>query len=125
MPDSQAGDQQMLRLFRSPVQRQSDNTHERQSRAQRASVRARQLIGPQTRIMQEARESLAGSFKVIKESGESGLTATLHRNKCHDKIRDGFLLMSVCVWQDAADILAEASVKSIFVHRRTDARTSY
>src|SRR5207248_6734898 len=114
-------DQQMLRIFRRPVQRQSNHTHERQSRAQSASVRERQLVGQQPRIMQEARESLARCFKVVKESSESRLTATLHRNECHDKITDGFLLMSVCVWQNKADILAEASGKSVFVHRRTDA----
>jgi hypothetical protein len=67
----------------------------------------------------------ASGFKVIKETGQSSLAATLHYAERTHEVTDGFLLMSVCVWQNKTDILAEASGKSVWVHGRTDTRTSH
>src|ERR1051326_1388897 len=71
----------------------------------RAGVSERQLFTLKPSVMQQARETLAGGFKVIKETSQSSLAATLHQHQCAHEICDNFLLMPVCVWQNKTDIL--------------------
>jgi hypothetical protein len=84
---------------------------------------ARQLLSVETRIMEQTEKTFAGGFKVVKESGQSGLTASADAQECKHEITDGFLLMSMCVRQNKADIFAEASGQRVLVHRRNNALT--
>ncbi len=79
---------------------------------------ARQLFRIKPRIMQQARETFTGGLKVIKEPGQRRLAACLDGDEREHEITDGFLLMPVCVWQNKADILAEASGKGVLSHRK-------
>jgi hypothetical protein len=69
-------------------------------------VRESQFLGLKSSVMQQAREPFTGGLDVVKESGKRGLAAGSHVYEREDKITDGFLLMSVCVGQNEADILA-------------------
>ncbi len=113
----------MLRVFRRPIQREAHTTLRRQPHGERPSMRECQLFSVQTRVMQQARETFSGRFKVVKESGKSGLAACSHAHEREDKITDSFSLMPVCVGQNEADILAEASGKRVLGHRRNNALT--
>ncbi len=108
-PDIEGGDQQMLRVFNRPIKREAQTTFRRQTPNERPSMREGQLLSVETRVVQQAEQSFAGGFKVVKESGESGLAASADAQECEHEITDGLLLMPVRVGQNEADILAEAS----------------
>src|SRR5215217_453933 len=108
----------MLSLLSRPVQTQAHRTGCGQLLNKRTGVSQRQLLGLKSCVVQQTRESLRGSFKVIKETSQSSLAATLHHDHCAHEVRDGFLLMPVCVWQNKTDILAEASGKRVLSHRK-------
>src|SRR5207248_229499 len=117
-PDTDTRDQQMLRLLRSPVQTQAHGAGFWQLPDERASVRQRQRFDLKPRVVQQARQSLRGGFKVIKETSQSSLAATLHQAECAHEVRDGFLLVPVCIGQNKTDILAEASGQGVLSHRK-------
>jgi hypothetical protein len=73
--------------------------------------------------VQPTEQAFAGRFTVVKESGQSGLAAGPNAQAREDEITDGFASMSMCVRQNKADILAEASGKRALVHRRNNALT--
>jgi hypothetical protein len=122
-PDAQASDQQMLRVFNRPVEREAHATIGGQSPDERRGVRSRQRFRVEPRVVQEAEQAFAGSFKVVKESGKPGLAASPHAQESEHEITDGLLLMPMCIWQNEADILAQASGKRALVHRRNNALT--
>lgn len=122
-PDGQGGDQQVLRLFRRPIKGEAHTALGGQPPHERASMSARQRFSLQPFVVEQAREAFTGRLEVIKESDERRLTATPHADEREDKIRDGLLLMPVCVGQNEADILAEASGKRALGHRRNNALT--
>ncbi len=68
--------------------------------------------------LQQAEQSKACRFKVVKESGKSCLAAALHHHHGQHEISNGFLLMPMRVGQDEADILAEASGRRVSSHRK-------
>src|SRR5438270_130938 len=113
----------MLRVFHRPIECEARTTICRQSLHKRRSMSARQLLSAETRIMGQAEKTFAGGFKVVKESSQSGLTASADAQECEHEITDGFLLMPVCARQNKTDILAEASGKRVLVHRRNNALT--
>jgi hypothetical protein len=77
----------------------------------------------ESRVVEQAREPLTGGLEVIKEAGGGGLAARLHDDERAHEIRDGLLLMPVCLGQDEADILAQASGSRALFHGRTNALT--
>ena len=68
--------------------------------------------------MNESREAFAGGLEVIKEAGKPGLATALHHHESQDEITDGFLLMSMCIRQNEADILFQASGQRVLCHRK-------
>jgi hypothetical protein len=122
--DPQGGDEQMPAVFRRPVEREADGSCRGQLSGDGARVRERQLVRRESCVVEQARQALRGSLKVIKEAREGGLAARLHGDERAHEIRGGLLLMPVCGGQDAADILAEASGQRAWLHGRTNALTS-
>src|SRR5829696_5077114 len=102
-------DQEMLFRFNSPVNAETNSAEHRQLTNDEASGLARHRIDIQTRIMQEASESLASSLKVVEEASQCGLTATPGRDKRKHKIDKRIKLMAVCIVKDRIDILNKAS----------------
>src|SRR5215213_746767 len=110
--------QQVLGALSRPVQTEAHGPGNGQLRNERTGMCESQLLGRKSRVVQQTRETLRGSFKVVKETGQSSLTATLHGNKCEHEVGDSFLLMPVCVGQNKTDILAEASGNRVSSHRK-------
>jgi len=122
-PDSQGGDQQVLRLFSRPIKGEAHTTLGGQSPHERRSMSERQRFSLQPLIVEQARETFTSRLEVVKESGERCLAAASHAHEREDEITDSFLLMPMCAGQNKADILAEASGKRVLVHRRSNALT--
>ncbi len=83
----------------------------------------RQFFGHQSFIVQQARESFTGGLEVVKETCQCRLATRSDAQEREHEITDGFLLMPMCVGQNKADILAEASGQRALVHRRNNALT--
>lgn len=102
-------DQEMLLVFNRPVDAEANCAEDWQLTNDDASGLARHRIDIQTRIMQEASQSFAGSLKVVEEASQGGLTATPGGDKRQHKIDKGVTLMTVCIVKDRIDILNKAS----------------
>jgi hypothetical protein len=102
-------DQEMLLIFNSPVNAETNGAEDRQLTNDDASGLARHRINIETRIMQEASQSFASSLEVVEEASQRGLTATPSGDKRKHKIDKGVTLMTVCIVKDRIDILNKAS----------------
>src|SRR5437588_1212589 len=108
----------MLRVFNRPVEREPHRAFQWQTPGERTGMRTRQPLSLQARVVEQARESFAGGLEVVKESCERRLAATPNAQEREHEITDGFPLVPVCVGQNEADILAEASGQRVLSHRK-------
>jgi hypothetical protein len=113
---AKGGHKKMLLIFNRPVNAETKSADQRQLRNDDARNLARHRIDIETRIMQKARESFAGSLKVVEETSQAGLTATPFGDKRKNKIYKSVALMAVCIVKDQVDILNKASGSRVLSH---------
>ena len=52
---------------------------------------------------------------IVKEARQLRLATSLLLNEGADKVKDGFELMTVCIWQQSIDILPQASGRRVLI----------
>ena len=101
----------------------ADGPFGRHPRGDGPRVGARQLVGHEPRVVEQAREALTGGLEVVKAAGQRRLAAGLREGQRAHEISDGLPLMPVCPGK-TRPIIAEASGQRALVHRRNNALTS-
>ena len=108
--------QKMLLILNRPVNAETKSADQRQLRNDNASRLPRQAIAIETRIRQKAGQTFAGSFKVIEETSQGGLTAASCGDQRQHEIGKSVALVAVCVFKDRVDILNQASGSRVLRH---------
>lgn len=100
--------QEMLLIFNGPIDAETNCAEQWELTNDDASGLEREAIYIETRIMQKAIETFAGSLKVIEETSQASLTATSGCDQRKHKIYESVALMAMCIVKDQVDILNKA-----------------
>jgi hypothetical protein len=98
----------MLLIFNGPIDAETNCAEQWELTNDDASGLEREAIYIETRIMQKAIETFAGSLKVIEETSQASLTATSGCDQRKHKIYESVALMAMCIVKDQVDILNKA-----------------